>query len=266
MSEDCLYLNVWTPADVRRRAAAGAGLLLRRRVRRRRRLGAALRRREHGAQGHRLADGQLPARRLRLPRASRADQGIAAPRVRQLRAAGSARRAAMGAEEHRRVRRRSEEGDDRRRVGRIDLGQRADGVAALEGSDRRRHRRERRLDRADAPARAARTGGRGTGRSSPPASVRASLAALRAMSTAQILDAAAKLPIGTVRIRRSTAIFSRNSPWRSSPPATRRACRCSLDGTRRRAAGAPSSPRPTRRRRISRRRCRIFTAIAPTRR
>ncbi len=32
MSEDCLYLNVWTPAKKRQRPPAGAGLLLRRRL------------------------------------------------------------------------------------------------------------------------------------------------------------------------------------------------------------------------------------------
>ena len=119
MSEDCLYLNVWTPAKSAQRAAAGAGLLLRRRLRRRRRLRAALRRREHGAQGHRRAHRQLPARRVRLLRPSGADQGIAAARVGQLWAARPGGRAALGAAEHRRVRRRSQEGHDRRRVGRL---------------------------------------------------------------------------------------------------------------------------------------------------
>ena len=43
-------------------------------------------------------------------------------------------------------------GDDRGRVGRIDCGQRADGVAVVEGTHRRRDRRERRAHCADAPA------------------------------------------------------------------------------------------------------------------
>ena len=44
MGEDCLYLNVWTPARSRQRSAAGAGLFLRRRLHRGRRLRAPLRR------------------------------------------------------------------------------------------------------------------------------------------------------------------------------------------------------------------------------
>ena len=74
MSEDCLYLNVWTPATSGTREAAGARLHLRRRVPERRRLGAALRRREHGPQGHRGGDAQLPHQRLRLLRAPGADR------------------------------------------------------------------------------------------------------------------------------------------------------------------------------------------------
>ena len=42
MSEDCLYLNVWTPAKSGQRETAGSGLHLRRRLPERRRLGAAL--------------------------------------------------------------------------------------------------------------------------------------------------------------------------------------------------------------------------------
>ena len=124
-------------------AAAGARVLLRRRLPGRRRIGAPLRRREHGRQGHRGAHGQLPARRLRLPRAPRVEPGGAVPRVRQLRPPRPERRPALGAGEHRRVRRRPEEGDDRGRVGGLDLGQRPGGLAALEGPDRRRHHGER---------------------------------------------------------------------------------------------------------------------------
>ena len=124
--------------------AAGARVLLRRRLHRRRRLGAALRRRGHGPQGHRRPDGQLPPQRVRLSGASRAERGVAETRLRQLRPARSGRGARVGAEEHCRLRRRSAAGHDRRRVGRLDFGQRADGVAAVEGTDRRRDRRERR--------------------------------------------------------------------------------------------------------------------------
>ena len=96
MSEDCLYLNVWTPATRASRAAAGARLLLRRRLHRRRRLGAALRRRRTGAARHRRPDGELPPRCVRLLRASRADEGVAAQRVGQLRPARPGRRRCSG--------------------------------------------------------------------------------------------------------------------------------------------------------------------------
>ena len=71
ISEDCLYLNVWTPPRVGRRPAAGDGVDPRRRLHRRRR------RRRRGTTAHGLAarrvvvvDDQLPARRARLPRTS----------------------------------------------------------------------------------------------------------------------------------------------------------------------------------------------------
>ena len=101
---------------VRQGAPAGARLLLRRRLRGGRRVGAALRRRQHGVEGHRGGHGQLPARRLRVPRARRAEPGSALHGVGQLRPAGPERSAPLGEPEHRRVRRRSEAGDDRRRV------------------------------------------------------------------------------------------------------------------------------------------------------
>ncbi len=65
-------------------AFAGAGLLLRRRLRGRRRFGAALRRRQHGRQGRRGRDRQLPAsRRIRVPRPSGIDKRVAATYARR---------------------------------------------------------------------------------------------------------------------------------------------------------------------------------------
>ena len=155
MSEDCLYLNVWTPAKSGREKLPvlvyifGGGF-------------------QNGDGSEPRYDGESMARKgivavsvnyrtniFGFFVASGADQGVAAPRLRQLRPARPGGRAAVGAEEHRGVRRRSEAGDHRRRIGRVDFGQRADGLAALQGPDGRRDRRERRGDRepAAAPAR-----------------------------------------------------------------------------------------------------------------
>ena len=92
MSEDCLYLNVWTPAKSDRATAAGAGVHLRRRVSERRRVGAALRRREHGPRRHRGAHSELPHQHFWILRPSGIDQGIRPPRVRELRLIGSGSR------------------------------------------------------------------------------------------------------------------------------------------------------------------------------
>ena len=74
MSEDCLYLNVYTAAASARDRAAGDGLDSRRRVHERRR--RDLSGRGSRAQRRRRRDRQLSPRRVRLPGASRADQGV----------------------------------------------------------------------------------------------------------------------------------------------------------------------------------------------
>ena len=104
MSEDCLSLNIWAPAEARKAPvfvwihggalSGGAGSepmydgTQLRRARRRRR------------------DDQLPPRRARLSRASRVERRVAAERLGQLRPARSDRGAALGEAEHRGVRRR----------------------------------------------------------------------------------------------------------------------------------------------------------------
>src|SRR5581483_6963944 len=116
--EDCLFVNVWTSA------AAGArqpvlvwihgGALTR---------GSGISDVRDGVplakKGHRPRLAELPPRRARLPRAPGADEGIAAPVVRQLRRPRSDRGARMGPAQHRGVRGRSHAGDDRGRVRRF---------------------------------------------------------------------------------------------------------------------------------------------------
>ncbi len=81
--------------------------------------------------GHRHL--QLPPRIAWLLRASGAGEGVGAQRVRQLRDDGRDRRAAVGEEEHQRVRWRSEQRHRRRRIRGRDHGRRARRLAAGEG-------------------------------------------------------------------------------------------------------------------------------------
>ena len=137
MSEDCLYLNVWTPAKSSKERLPvlvyfyGGGFLA-------------------GDGSEARYEGESIARKgivaltvnyrlggVWLPRPSRVDEGVPVPCLRQLRPAGSERRLALGAAEHCRLWRRSKKSHHRRRVGRIDFRQRADGLTAVEGFDRR---------------------------------------------------------------------------------------------------------------------------------
>ena len=65
---------------------------------------------------------ELPGRPARVPCAPRAHEGVRTSIIRQLRPARSDRGAAVGAPEHRRVRRRPHAGHHLRPVGRRDLG------------------------------------------------------------------------------------------------------------------------------------------------
>ena len=155
-SEDCLYLNVVdadaapprpparTRLDPRRRPDPGRRPQLRRLQAR-----GGRRRRRHD---------QLPAGRARLPRASRACVGPGRPGG-QLRADGPASGAALGPAQHRAVRRRPAQRDDRRPVSRRPVGARPPRLARIARAVPARDRAERRI-RADAAAARRRRGGR----------------------------------------------------------------------------------------------------------
>ena len=122
--EDCLFLNVWSSRG--RARPAGDGVAARRRVHLRQRRRSLLRGRSPRREGGRRRHAQLPARRVRLHGAAAArHRGSRLSDLRQLRPRGPARRARVGAAQHRRVRRRPQQGDAVRRVGRRVLDVRA---------------------------------------------------------------------------------------------------------------------------------------------
>ena len=96
MSEDCLYLNIWTSAKSRQRQAAGDVLDLRWRIFGRRRIQPAQRRRYAGPKRRGAGHLQLPAWRVRVLLASRVDERIGPQRVRQPGAGGFDRGACVG--------------------------------------------------------------------------------------------------------------------------------------------------------------------------
>ena len=114
MSEDCLTLNIWAPADARNAPVffwIHGGALIGRVEQRALYDGARL-----ASARHRRGLHQLSAGCTRLAGASRTQRRVAAWRIRQLWLAGSDRGAAMGPAQHRRLRRRSFERDHRRRI------------------------------------------------------------------------------------------------------------------------------------------------------
>ncbi len=152
--EDCLYLNVWTPAAAGVSPSAygsasppvalpvmvfihgggfssGSGSV------------EVYDGREPGASGRGRGHDQLPARAARLPRASRADARGPPGDVRQLRSARPDRRPRMGARQRRGLRRRPGRGHRVRRVGRRDEHLRPDGESARGRAVRAGDRRER---------------------------------------------------------------------------------------------------------------------------
>ena len=145
VSEDCLYLNVWTPAKAGTERLPvmvwiyGGGF-------------------QAGSASEPRQDGEKLAGKGVVVVSFNYRLGVfgffahpeltkesGAQRLGQLRPARSGRGAAVGEEEHRRVRRRSGQGDHLRRIGRLLRGERAHGLAARAGPVPPRHRRERRV-------------------------------------------------------------------------------------------------------------------------
>ena len=124
------------------------GLAARRRADRRRE--RRLRPDATGGAGRDRRDGQLSPGLPRVPRPPRAERRVRRPGLRQLRADGPAGRAALGAAQHREVRRRRGQRDDLRPVRRRPQRALAPRVAALQRPVRPRDLAERRIH--DGPA------------------------------------------------------------------------------------------------------------------
>ncbi len=118
-----------------------------RRLHQRLRLIARHRRRSAREERRGRRNHQLSARRARLLRSSRTHQRVRPQRLRQLRSDGSDRRPRMGAEEHRRLRRRSETSDRRWRFRRCIEHRQPRRLAPGQGLISARHRRKRRMAR-----------------------------------------------------------------------------------------------------------------------
>ena len=145
-NENCLYLNVYAPTGASPAAPGACHDPRRRADHRRRRPARRVADREHRRHHRRLH--QLPARPVRLP--GRAwPRHLGEDRERQLRAARPGGRAAVGAPQHRRLRREPGRGHHRRRVGGRLVDVRADDLAAGPGPVPRRDHAERQLRHPD---------------------------------------------------------------------------------------------------------------------
>ena len=152
MSEDCLYLNVWTPAKSAHDRIPvlvwiyGGGF-------------------NAGATSIPIYSGEVLAQKgvvlvsiayrvgpLGFPGASGTERGVHASCLRQLRPARHDRRPAVDPEEHRGIRRRSQQGHDLRRVRGRHRGEQVVRFAAGQGAFPGRGFRERRLVRPSARA------------------------------------------------------------------------------------------------------------------
>ncbi len=129
-SEDCLTLNVWTPAGQTQGQTAGNGLDFWRRVCRWGHLGAASGRRTPHPQRRAGGLHELPAGHFWIPRHPGVGRRGSPSRSRQLRAAGPIGLPAVGAAQHQPPLVATRQCDHLRRIRRFLCRQRADGIAA----------------------------------------------------------------------------------------------------------------------------------------
>ena len=126
------------------RSVAGARVDLRRGLQHRLGVESHLFRQRAGEERRDLRRAELSSRDHGLPGASRDDEGVRPWRERQLGIPRPGRRAAVGEEEHRRLRRGSRERHADRSVGGLDVDQQPAGQPAREGVVQASHRDERR--------------------------------------------------------------------------------------------------------------------------
>ena len=234
VSEDCLYLNVWTPAapdDGARLPTMvwihGGGFVV----------GSGAEPRYDGA--HLAARGILVVtlnhrlNALGFLAHPELTAEIGASRFRQLRHARSRRRARMGEAQHRGLRRRSRQGHDRRRIRRLGGGERAHGFPARQGALRARRSARAAQCSLRPPARRRRSR-----QPRPPASTSCARSERKRWPNCAPPPPRPFSPPrrGSAIVRSSTDGFSRARRPRSSPPASRATRRSWPAGPRMRAS------------------------------
>jgi hypothetical protein len=136
--------------EIRARPHSRPRLDLRRRIQRGSHLRTDLQRGEAGREGRGAGQHRLPRWATRVSGPPGIERRDHESRFRQLRPAGHDRGSPMGAEKHRRIRRRPSQGDDFRRIGRGDRRQHVVRIAAGQRTVPGRHFAKRRLVRASA--------------------------------------------------------------------------------------------------------------------